>query len=208
MVLDFTYERELFAKYPHIIGIDEVGRGPLAGPVTAAAVIIKNHEPLLMVNDSKTLSAKKRDMLYDLIWENAHVAVGHASVAEIDRINILQATFVAMCRAVEKLEEKTGLKGDYAIIDGNKIPPQMTMPAECVVKGDAKVLSVAAASIVAKVTRDRIMTRLAEAHPYFGWESNAGYGSKKHLDALREHGPTPYHRHSFSPVAEAAALHS
>lgn len=200
--LDFSYEKSLMNQYPLICGIDEVGRGPLAGPVTACAVIIQNPEPLLMVNDSKTLSAKKRDMLYDLVWQNAHVAVGHASVAEIDRLNILQATFVAMCRAVEKLP----VQPQYAIIDGNKIPKGLTIPAEAVVKGDAKVLSVAAASIVAKVTRDRIMAKLAKDHPHFGWESNAGYGSKQHLDALMQHGPTPFHRHSFAPVAEAAAV--
>ena len=202
-LLDYSYEKSLMGQYPTIVGVDEVGRGPLAGPVTAAAVVIRNPEPLLMVNDSKTLSAKKRDMLYDLIWQNAHVAVAHASVAEIDRLNILQATFVAMCRAVEKLP----VQGSYAIIDGNKIPPSLTLPAECVVKGDAKVLSVAAASIIAKVTRDRIMAKLAQDHPHFGWESNAGYGSKTHMDALKQHGPTPWHRHSFAPVAEAAALH-
>lgn len=203
-VLDYTYETNLMPQYPLIAGIDEVGRGPLAGPVTAAAVIICDPAPLLMVNDSKTLSAKKRAELYELVWQNAHVAIGHASVAEIDRMNILQATFLAMCRAVEKLP----IKPDYAIIDGNKIPQGLPIPAECVVKGDGKVLSVAAASIVAKVTRDRIMTKLASDHPHFGWESNAGYGSQKHLNALKEHGPTPYHRHSFSPVAEAAKLHS
>lgn len=203
-LLDYSYEKSLMGQYPAIVGVDEVGRGPLAGPVTAAAVIIKNPEPLLMVNDSKTLSAKKRDMLYDLIWQNAHVAVAHASVAEIDRLNILQATFVAMCRAVEKLP----VQGSYAIIDGNKIPQGLNLPAECVVKGDAKVLSVAAASIIAKVTRDRIMAKLAQDHPHFGWESNAGYGSKTHMDALKQHGPTPWHRHSFAPVAQAAALHS
>lgn len=202
-VLDYSYEKTLHPQYPLIVGIDEVGRGPLAGPVTAAAVIIRNHEPLLKVNDSKTLSAKKRDALYDLIWQNAYVAIGHASVAEIDRINILQATFLAMCRAVEKLP----IKPDYAVIDGNKIPPKLTIPAEWVIKGDAKVLSVAAASIVAKVTRDRIMAKLAHDHPHFGWESNAGYGSKQHLEALKTHGATPYHRHSFAPVAEAAKLH-
>lgn len=211
-LLDFSYEKSLMGQYSAIIGIDEVGRGPLAGPVTAAAVIITNPEPLLMVNDSKTLSAKKRDILYDLIWQNAHVAVAHASVAEIDRINILQATFLAMCRSVEKLQEKVSKlgapKGEYAIIDGNKIPQDIGLPAECVVKGDAKVLSVAAASIIAKVTRDRIMAKLAEEHPHFGWESNAGYGSKIHMDALKEHGPTPWHRHSFAPVASAAALHN
>ncbi len=165
-----------------------------------------------MVNDSKTLSAKKRDTLYDLIWQNAHVAVAHASVAEIDSLNILQATFVAMCRAVEKLQVKLAEEGaslgDYAIIDGNKIPQEMPLPAECVVKGDAKVLSVAAASIIAKVTRDRIMAKLAQEHPHFGWESNAGYGSRIHMDALKEHAPTPWHRHSFAPVASAAELHN
>lgn len=211
-LLDFSYEQSLLGQYKAIVGIDEVGRGPLAGPVTAAAVVIKNPEPLLMVNDSKTLSAKKRDTLYDLIWQNAHVAVAHASVAEIDSLNILQATFVAMCRAVEKLQiklaEEGASLGDYAIIDGNKIPQEMPLPAECVVKGDAKVLSVAAASIIAKVTRDRIMAKLAQEHPHFGWESNAGYGSRIHMDALKEHGPTPWHRHSFAPVASAAELHN
>ena len=203
-VLDYTYEKKLLPQYPIIAGIDEVGRGPLAGPVTACAVVIKNPEPLLKVNDSKTLSPKKRDELYTLIWQNAYVAVGHASVAEIDRINILQATFLAMRRAVEKLP----IKPDYAIIDGNKIPPKLSIPAEWVIKGDGKVLSVAAASIVAKVTRDRIMAKLAHDHPHFGWESNAGYGSKQHLAALKTYGATPYHRHSFAPVAEAAKLHS
>ncbi len=196
-VLDFSHEKSIKAQgYSIIAGIDEVGRGPLAGPVTACAVVLKNAEPLLTVRDSKQLSAKKREALYSIIFDNAYVGIGHASVAEIDHINILQATFLAMRRAVANLP----MQPDYVLVDGNKQP--LECKGECVIKGDSKVLSIAAASIIAKVTRDRIMAELANQYPGFGWESNAGYGAKRHMDALQNIGVTPHHRRSFAPVAK------
>lgn len=196
--LDYALEKRLISQgYKAIAGVDEVGRGPLAGPVTAAAVIIKNPEPLLMVKDSKKLSPKKRAELYDVIFNYADVGIGHASVEEIDEINILQATFLAMTRALKNLPTQP----DYALVDGNRLPKNMPCKGASIIKGDGHVLSIAAASVIAKVTRDKIMHNLALDHPHFGWETNAGYGAKKHMDALQEHGPTPHHRKSFAPVA-------
>ncbi|HEY4546886.1 MAG TPA: ribonuclease HII [Pedomonas sp.] len=181
-----------------IVGIDEAGRGPLAGPVVAAAVILDVDRLPCGIHDSKTLSRPKREALMEAILEQAIVGVGEASAAEIDEINILQATFLAMRRAVEALP----IPPAVALVDGNRAP-RLEMPCHTVVKGDATCLSIAAASIVAKVTRDRIMDRLAAEHPGFGWERNAGYGTAEHIEALRQIGPTPHHRRSFSPVRAA-----
>lgn len=178
-----------------IVGIDEAGRGPLAGPVVAAAVILDPGRLPSGIHDSKTLSRPKREALMEAILDQAIVGIGEASAAEIDEINILQATFLAMRRAVESLPVPPAV----ALVDGNRAP-KLTIPCQTVVKGDATCLSIAAASIVAKVTRDRIMDRLAEEHPGFGWERNAGYGTAEHLVALRQIGPTIHHRRSFSPV--------
>ena len=182
--------------YLRIAGVDEVGRGPLAGPVTAAAVILDMAAIPEGLNDSKKLSAKRRQALDVVLREQAQVSIAHASVAEIDEINILRASHLAMERAVAALEPPP----DYLLIDGNLIPRDLHLPAQAVVKGDGRSVSIAAASIVAKICRDRIMVDLAQQHPGYGWETNAGYPSKSHRLALQNLGVTPHHRRSFKPV--------
>ncbi|RKT27926.1 RNase HII [Roseovarius halotolerans] len=179
-----------------IAGVDEVGRGPLAGPVTAAAVVLDIARIPEGLNDSKRLSAKRRAELHDAIFAMAEVSIAHASVEEIDMINILRASHLAMERAIAGLSSAP----DLALIDGNMIPRGLTVPAQAVVKGDGKSLSIAAASIVAKITRDRMMWDLAQQFPGYGWETNAGYPSKSHREALQNIGLTPHHRRSFKPV--------
>ena len=178
-----------------VCGVDEAGRGPWAGPVVAAAVILRPGDAPAGLNDSKKLTARRREALFDALQDH-DVGVGVASVVEIDRLNILHATYLAMRRAVAALTAAPG----FALIDGNRIPPDLPCPAEAVVKGDGRSLSIAAASIVAKVTRDRIMADLAAAHPEYGWERNAGYGVKAHAEALARYGVTPHHRRSFAPI--------
>ncbi|MFC7334589.1 ribonuclease HII [Rhodocista pekingensis] len=189
-----------------VCGVDEAGRGPLAGPVVAAAVVLPGG-PLpdwcAGIDDSKRLSAARREALCGLIRTQARVGVGIADVAEIDTLNILRATFLAMRRAVEGLG--TPLPA-VALVDGNQRPPLPCAMVEAIVDGDALCLSIAAASIVAKVTRDRIMAELAERHPGYGWERNAGYGTAAHREALRRLGATPEHRRSFAPVAAQLRL--
>lgn len=184
-----------------VAGLDEVGRGPLAGPVIAAAVII---DPATFparlaeeLDDSKKLPARKREALATLVLESCTFGFGEASVAEIDGINILKATFLAMQRALAAL----GRAVDHALVDGNQVPP-LPCAVRCVVGGDGLSLSIAAASVIAKVRRDRMMADLAAQFPGYGWESNAGYGTAQHLEALRRLGPTPHHRASFAPVAQ------
>ncbi len=179
-----------------VCGVDEAGRGPLAGPVTAAAVVLDPGAIPDGLNDSKKLTAARREALYRDILACAEVAVGHASVAEIDDMNILRASHLAMRRAVEGLP----VAPDLALIDGNLVPGGLRPQAVPLVGGDARSLSIAAASIVAKVCRDRIMVDLAQQHPGYGWERNAGYPTRAHLDALRHLGATPHHRRSFAPV--------
>lgn len=182
-----------------VAGVDEAGRGPLAGPVVAAAVILDDQDPIDGVADSKTLSAARREALYDAIRARALcLGVGAASVEEIDRLNILQATLLAMQRAVAGLR----LRPSLVLVDGNRLPV-LEMRTEAVVRGDATVAAIAAASIVAKVTRDRLMDEAHAAHPAYGFDRHRGYGTAQHLRALRQHGPTPWHRRSFAPVAEA-----
>lgn len=199
---DFKYERSMFSGSSALIaGVDEAGRGPWAGPVVAGAVVFPNLEIAdslaQKLDDSKKLTAAKREALFDeLRRSNALIGCGMASVEEIDALNILQATFLAMRRAVAALPAVP----DFAIIDGNKIPPELPCPARFLVKGDALSLSVAAASIVAKVTRDRLMTELAKEFPYYGWEKNAGYGTKVHQDGLETHGICIHHRKSYAPI--------
>lgn len=192
---DFLHETEVLATGAlRVVGADEVGRGPLAGPVTAAAVRL---DPLRIppgLKDSKVLSAARREALFLQITATAEVSVAHATVEEIDALNILRASHLAMERAI------AGLQADHALIDGNLIPRGLACAATAIVKGDAKCLSIAAASIVAKVTRDRIMVDLAQQHPGYGWEANAGYPTRAHLEALRNLGVTPWHRRSFAPV--------
>ena len=181
---------------PRVAGVDEVGRGPLAGPVTAAAVCLDPAQIPEGLADSKTLAPARREYLANLLWQVADVSVAHASVHEIDRLNILAASHLAMERAVAGLKSSP----DHLLIDGNRLPKALTVSAEAVVKGDAKSLSIAAASIVAKVVRDRIMVGLAQQYPGYGWERNAGYPTKEHKEALQDLGVTPEHRRSFAPV--------
>lgn len=176
-----------------IAGVDEAGRGPLAGPVTAAAVILDPDAIPAGLNDSKALSAKRRAALAEEIWATAEVSVVHAPPTEIDRRNIRGATLAAMARAV------ASLRADYALIDGNALP-DLPCPGETVVKGDARALSIAAASIVAKESRDALMVDLAQQYPGYGFEKHAGYPTKAHLQALQDLGVTPAHRRSFKPV--------
>ncbi|PWE32689.1 ribonuclease HII [Maritimibacter sp. 55A14] len=194
---DFSFESAVRALgASRVAGVDEVGRGPLAGPVTAAAVILDPDCIPDGLDDSKRLSAKRREVLALQIAQVALVSVAHASVAEIDALNILHASHLAMRRAVAGLTPAP----DHLLVDGNLLPADLPCRADALVKGDARALSIAAASIIAKVTRDRIMVDLAQQFPGYGWERNAGYGSKAHLAALTSLGVTPHHRRSFKPV--------
>ncbi|SMO68492.1 ribonuclease HII [Ruegeria faecimaris] len=194
---DYEIEKAALAQgYLRIAGVDEVGRGPLAGPVVAAAVILNPADMPVGLNDSKKLSAKRRAALDTALRGCAEFAVAEASVAEIDEHNILRASHLAMERAVAALDPPP----DYLLIDGNMIPRGLAIPAQAVVKGDAHSVSIAAASILAKNWRDQLMVDLAQQHPGYGWETNAGYPSKQHKDALRNLGVTPHHRVSFKPV--------
>lgn len=193
-----------------ICGIDEAGRGPWAGPVVAGAAVFltRNVAPELLaqLNDSKKLTAKKREYLYELLWQEeqaGHVlcGIGEASAAEIDELNILQATFSAMRRAVENLPQKP----DVALIDGNRLPKDFPCANECFIGGDGRSYSIAAASILAKVYRDRLMAELAKQYPHYGFEKNAGYGTKAHIEGLRQYGVTPQHRRSYRPIKEFLA---
>ncbi len=194
---DFTYEEAAFARGAYwVVGIDEVGRGPLAGPVTAAAVRL---DPACIpegICDSKQLKREDRERLHAELLACADVCIAHASVAEIDAINILNAAHLAMRRAVEGLQRAA----DHALVDGNRLPGELRCSAEAIVKGDCKSLSISAASIVAKVCRDHVMMDLAQHWPGYGWETNAGYGTRAHLDGLERHGVTPHHRRSFAPI--------
>lgn len=191
-----------------VVGIDEAGRGPWAGPVVAGAVVFlsKNIDTFLLdnLNDSKKLSAKKRETLYEKIMEakdkgDLLVGIGLSSAEEIDNHNILQATFMAMCRAVENL----GQKPNYALVDGNQKPKGLNCECSTIVKGDARSYSISAASIVAKVFRDRLMCDLAKQYPYYGFEKNAGYGTKAHVEGLAKYGVLKgVHRESYKPIQE------
>lgn len=194
---DFELEQALLERgHIRIAGVDEVGRGPLAGPVVAAAVILNAEDIPEGLNDSKKLTAKRRAALDAEIRASAKFAVAEATVAEIDEINILRASHLAMLRAVEALTPAP----DFLLIDGNMIPRGMKIPSQAVVKGDARSVSIAAASILAKNWRDQVMVDLAQQHPGYGWETNAGYPSKQHKEALQNLGVTPHHRRSFKPV--------
>ena len=188
------FEQNALSKgYTAVCGVDEAGRGPLAGPVFAAAVILPEDTIIEGVNDSKKLSEKKREALFEIIKEKALAySIASASVEEIEEINILNATMLAMQRAVENLE----IKADYAMIDGNRIP-QLEIDSECIVKGDAKSMSIACASILAKVSRDRLLYEYAKEYPQYQFDKHKGYGTKLHRELLKEYGPCPYHRMSF-----------
>jgi ribonuclease HII len=179
--------------FKFVCGVDEAGRGPLAGPVYAAAVILPDDCIIEGVNDSKKLSEKKREALFDVICDKALAyCIATASEKEIDEYNILNATYLAMQRAIEGLN----IKADYALIDGNRLP-KLDIPAECIVKGDAKSMSIASASILAKVSRDRYMLELAEKYPQYQFEKHKGYGTKLHYEMLDKYGPSEIHRQSF-----------
>ena len=194
---NFEFETKLHKQgYQNVAGVDEVGRGPLAGPVYAAAVILGPGKIPTGLNDSKKLSAKNRNSVLESILEYADVSIASASEREIEQINILQASHLAMVRAVAGLKKKP----DYVLVDGNLIPQDLRIPATAVIKGDARSLSIAAASIVAKVKRDLVMSDLAQHYPGYGWEKNAGYPTTEHLKALQDLGVTPHHRRTFKPV--------
>lgn len=192
--MDYTYEHNAYLRgFTAVCGIDEAGRGPLAGPVCAAAVLLPEGLVIDGLNDSKKLSEKKRELLFPVIQENALAfGIGFADEKEIDEINILQATFLAMRRAFDAMQRRC----DYVLVDGNRMPP-MPVPGETVVKGDAKSLSIAAASILAKVSRDRVMLEYAKQYPEYQFEKHKGYGTKAHVEALRAFGPSPIHRRTF-----------
>ena len=199
---DFSHEKA-FTTHGLVFGIDEAGRGPWCGPVVAACVCFPNFEISSelanQINDSKKLSATKREQLFPLIMHSgAYIGIGQASAQEIDKLNILQATFLAMHRAIEDAAQK-GYKADFALIDGNRLP-QWEIPCQCLIKGDSLSLSIAAASIIAKVTRDHIMQELAKDYPEYGWEKNAGYGTADHITALQQYGVTPHHRKTYKPI--------
>ena len=188
----FSFERE-YSDYEYICGIDEVGRGPLAGPVVAGAVILPKDCDLLYLNDSKKLTENKREELYDKIMESAvSAAIGYGSPERIDEINILQADYEAMKEAIGKLSVKPTLLLNDAVT-----LPDMDIKQVPIIKGDAKSASIAAASIIAKVTRDRMMVEYAKIFPEYGFDSNKGYGSAAHIEALKKYGPCPIHRRSF-----------
>lgn len=194
---DYSYETAAIDAGARIVaGVDEVGRGPLAGPVTAAAVVLDLRSIPDGLNDSKKLTALRRRALYEVITASAEVSIAHASVEEIDSLNILRASHLAMERAVAGLPRRPCL----ALIDGNMIPRDLCVPARTIIKGDALSLSISAASIIAKVTRDKLMWALAQHYPGYGWETNVGYPSKSHREALQNLGVTPHHRRSFKPV--------
>lgn len=190
----WTLENEIYDSGVNILcGVDEAGRGPLAGPVCAAAVILPRGLEIPGLNDSKKLSEKRREALYDVIISSAAAyGIAFADVEEIERLNILHATFLAMNRAIAQLS----VRPELALIDGNR-NSDIEVPSRCIVKGDSRCADIAAASILAKVTRDRYMIKMAEHYPQYGFEQHKGYGTKQHYAALREHGASPIHRMSF-----------
>lgn len=192
-----------------IVGVDEAGRGPLAGPVVAAAVVLCKPRPAGL-DDSKKLAAQRRAELEVTIKRRCHWAVGVVDVEDIDRLNIFGATMLAMTLAVEALCAKLGCDPLEVLVDGNLTPqgrrPEWRWAARAIVGGDAIEPCISAASIIAKEHRDRMMREAAQAHPHYGWEANKGYGTPEHLEALRRHGPTPLHRKSFAPVSQMAFL--
>jgi len=195
---DFSFERQCYGP---VCGVDEAGRGPLAGPVVAAAVILTPARIPEGLNDSKALSSKQRELLLNMIEKNAQIGIGIAEPEEIDRLNILGATLIAMRRAVLALPKFP----DMALIDGNKLP-DLPCEAQAIVKGDSRSLSIAAASIVAKVTRDRLMVEADSRYPGYGLAGHKGYPTKAHMEAVKQIGPSPIHRFSFKPVRLARVM--
>lgn len=194
---DYSREDDLMRHgHARIAGVDEAGRGPIAGPVTAAAVILNPRAIPEGLNDSKKLTAKRREYLFDALMRMARVSVAHASVAEIETLNIRMATHLAMRRALLGLD----VPPDRVLIDGRDVPDGLPCPGRAIIGGDGKSLSIAAASVIAKVTRDRVMVDLAQHHPGYGWEQNAGYPTKSHIAALNDYGVTQHHRRTYGPV--------
>jgi ribonuclease HII len=183
-----------------IAGVDEAGRGPWAGPVVAGAVILDRNNFPDGIDDSKKLSAKKREIIFEQLQKVAQIGIGIVGVQEIDKLNILQASMLAMQKAVEALP----VLPDIVLVDGNK-KPNLQCETHAIIKGDSKSLSIAAGAIVAKVTRDRIMQQIAVEHPFYGWEKNSGYGTKIHQEGLLKYGITIHHRKSFKPIAKILA---
>ena len=193
----FNFEQELYAQgFQFIAGVDEVGRGPLAGPVFAAAVILNPKHIPAGLNDSKKLSSKNRNLILESILKYADVSIASASEREIEQINILQASHLAMVRAVNGLRQRP----DHVLVDGNLVPRDLGISATALVQGDARSVSISAASIVAKVRRDLVMCDLGQQFPGYGWDKNAGYPTAQHLKALQDLGVTPHHRRTFKPV--------
>lgn len=192
---DYEYEKAAVTRgFKYICGVDEAGRGPLAGPVCAAAVILPEDACIPGLNDSKKLSEKKREQLFNVITEKAlSYCVAYGTLEEIEEFNILEATFLAMNRAIEGLK----IKSDFALIDGNRAPKGIKIPCETVVKGDAKSMSVAAASVLAKVSRDRLMLEYDEKYPLYDFKKHKGYGTKEHTELIKKYGPCEIHRLSF-----------
>ncbi len=203
---DFSLEESLgLSTSAVIVGVDEVGRGPLAGPVTAAAVVVDRQkitlDLLTKIDDSKKISQKKHATISKQIESIAIIGIGWASSGEIDQLNILEATMLAMQRAISSLRKQIISDPDYILIDGNKVP-RLDFPSKAIVRGDEKSLSIAAASIVAKNKRDAFMASLSKLYPGYGWEKNAGYGTGEHLAAIEREGITVHHRRSFKPIAK------
>lgn len=191
-----------------VCGVDEAGRGPLVGAVVAGAVVLDPNNPIVGLKDSKKLTPAKREFLYEQIMEKAKAwGIGEASPTEIDEINILQATMLAMRRAIEDLTSRLGAWPDKALIDGNRCP-ELPITAEAIIKGDAKDPAISAASIIAKVTRDRQMMSLHERHPEYGFAQHMGYPTEAHFAALQQYGVCDQHRRSFSPVRKVLELHN
>ena len=190
--------REIACGFNQVCGVDEVGRGPWAGPIVAGAAILTVAHGIDGIADSKALSRPERERICALLHQRAAIGIGVVDVAELDHIGLTAANDLAMARAIAALPLRAG----YALVDGKRMPKGLPVSGEPIIKGDATSLSIAAASIVAKVARDRLMADLARTYPHYGWETNAGYGTRAHQQGLAAHGVTPHHRRSFKPIAE------
>ena len=190
----YAFDAEVRSQYGCFAGVDEAGRGPLCGPVCVAACILDPENPVYGINDSKKLTEKKRERLYDIIKQTAVAySVAYGTLEEIETVNILEATYLAMNRAIEGLT----VKPDFALIDGNRVPRGIKIPCETIVKGDSKSMSVAAASVLAKVTRDRLMLEYDKKYPEYNFKKHKGYGTKEHTELIKQYGPCEIHRLSF-----------
>jgi len=190
--------QEIACSFKPVCGVDEVGRGPWAGPIVAGAVILTDNHGIDGIADSKALSRAERERIAALLYDRADVGIGIVEVPELDRIGLTAANDLAMARAIENLSERPA----HALVDGKRAPKGLPCSCRAIIKGDATSLSIAAASIAAKVERDQMMIRLAQKYPHYGWETNAGYGTAAHRTGLAAHGVTPHHRRSFKPIAE------